>query len=66
MKAVFKTDHDRTTFLNTLRHLNKRYHWICHAYGFMGNHCHLLTETLDSNLAFGMCQLNGDVYPAFQ
>ena len=28
-KPVFKTCQDRTTFLNTFRRVNKRYHWIC-------------------------------------
>ena len=31
-KPVFKTDQDRTNFLNTLQHVRKRYNWICHAY----------------------------------
>lgn len=58
-KAVFKTDQDRINFLNTLQHVNKRYHWICHAYCLMDNHYHLLIETPDGNLALGMRQLNG-------
>jgi REP element-mobilizing transposase RayT len=58
-KAVFKTDQDRVNFLNTLRHVNKRYNWICHAYCLMENHYHLLIETPDGNLALGMRQLNG-------
>jgi REP element-mobilizing transposase RayT len=58
-KAVFKSDEDRSTFLNTLQHVNKRYNWICHAYCLMDNHYHLLIETPDGNLAIGMRQLNG-------
>ena len=58
-KAVFKTDQDRINFLNTLQHVNKRYHWICHAYCLMDNHYHLLIETPDGNLSIGMRQLNG-------
>jgi len=58
-KAVFKSDQDRTNFLNTLQHVNKRYNWICHAYCLMDNHYHLLIETPDGNLAIGMRQLNG-------
>ena len=58
-KPVFKNDDDRKTFLNTLLHVNKRYHWICHAYCLMTNHYHLLIETPDGNLALGMRQLNG-------
>jgi putative transposase len=58
-KTVFKDDQDRTTFLNTLQHVNKRYNWICHAYCLMDNHYHLLIETPDGNLSLGMRQLNG-------
>lgn len=58
-KAVFKSDQDRTNFLNTLQHVKKRYNWLCHAYCLMDNHYHLLIETPDGNLAIGMRQLNG-------
>lgn len=58
-KAVFKDDTDRTNFLNTLQHVNKRYNWLCHAYCLMDNHYHLLIETPDGNLSLGMRQLNG-------
>jgi len=58
-KPVFKDNHDRDTFLNTLQHVNKRYNWICHAYCLMTNHYHLLIETPDGNLSLGMRQLNG-------
>jgi len=58
-KPVFKDDHDRDVFLNTLQHVNKRYNWICHAYCLMTNHYHLLIETPEGNLSLGMRQLNG-------
>ncbi len=58
-KAVFKDDEDRETFLRVLTHVNKRYHWLCHAYCLMDNHYHLLIETPDGNLSLGMRQLNG-------
>jgi putative transposase len=58
-KPVFKDDHDRLNFLNTLQHVNKRYNWICHAYCLMTNHYHVLIETPDGNLSLGMRQLNG-------
>ena len=35
-KAVYRDDHDRETFLNTLQHVTKRYNWLCHA-GIMGS-----------------------------
>jgi putative transposase len=58
-KAVFKDDEDRETFLRILAHVNKRYHWLCHAYCLMDNHYHLMIETPDGNLSLGMRQLNG-------
>ncbi len=58
-KIVFKDDQDRETFLKILSHVNKRYHWICHAYCLMDNHYHLMIETPDGNLSLGMRQLNG-------
>ncbi len=58
-KPVFKDEHDREKFLNTLQHVNKRYNWICHAYCLMTNHYHLLIETPEGNLSLGMRQLNG-------
>src|SRR5512143_1054831 len=58
-KAVFKDDQDRETFLKILAHVNRRYHWLCHAYCLMDNHYHLMIETPDGNLALGMRQLNG-------
>ncbi len=65
-KPVFRDDQDRTNFLNTIQHVIKRYHWICHAYCLMDNHYHLLIETPDGNLALGMRQLNGvPPHPAF-
>jgi putative transposase len=58
-KAIFKNDSDRTLFLDTLAQVNKRFHWICHAYCLMNNHYHLVIETPDGNLSTGMRQLNG-------
>jgi REP element-mobilizing transposase RayT len=58
-KTVFKDDQDRETFLKIIAHVNKRYHWLCHAYCLMDNHYHLMIETPDGNLALGMRQLNG-------
>jgi len=58
-KTVFKDDRDRETFLKILTFVNKRYHWICHAYCLMDNHYHLMIETPDANLSLGMRQLNG-------
>ncbi len=37
-KAIFKHDSDRKLFLDMLAQVNKRFHWICHAYCLMDNH----------------------------
>jgi putative transposase len=58
-KAIYYGDRDREDFLNTLQQVNRRYHWICHAYCLMDNHYHLLIETPEGNLSIGMRQLNG-------
>jgi putative transposase len=58
-KTIFKNDSDRELFLDTLAHVNERFHWICHAYCLMNNHYHLVIETPDGNLSKGMRQLNG-------
>jgi REP element-mobilizing transposase RayT len=58
-KVVFKDEQDRETFLKILTFVNKRYHWLCHAYCLMDNHYHLMIETPDGNLSLGMRQLNG-------
>ena len=58
-KRIFRDDTDREIFLEILFDINKRCHWICHAYCLMDNHYHLMIETPDGNLSAGMRQLNG-------
>ena len=36
----------------------KRFNFVVHAYCEMGNHYHMMVETIDGNLAHGMRQLN--------
>jgi len=64
-KPIFLADEDRERFLNLLADVNRRYHWICHAYCLMSNHYHLLIETPEGNLSIGMRQLNGVYTQAF-
>jgi len=64
-KPVYKDDQDRKNFLFILDKVNKRYHWLCHAYCLMDNHFHLLIETPEGNLSIGMRQLNGVYTQAF-
>ena len=56
---IFHSDQDREEFLIILDSVIKRFNWLCHAYCLMDNHYHLLIETPDGNLSFGMRQLNG-------
>jgi REP element-mobilizing transposase RayT len=58
-KKIFLNDRDREIFLNTLRQVIDRFHWLCHSYVLMDNHYHLLIETVEANLSRGMRQLNG-------
>lgn len=37
----------------------KRFNWLCHTYCLIGNHYHLLIETMDANLSAGMRHVNG-------
>lgn len=56
---IYQDDADREAFLEILAQVIDRYHWLCHAYCLMGNHYHLLVETLDPTLSRGMRHLNG-------
>jgi len=56
---IFEEDGDRIEFISIFQDVCDRYNWVCHAYCLMGNHYHLLIETLDANLSKGMRQLNG-------
>jgi putative transposase len=58
-KKIFLDDRDREIFLKTVRQVKDRFHWLFHSYVLMGNHYHLLVETLEANLSRGMRQLNG-------
>ena len=57
--AIYTDDTDRMTFLALLAQVVQRAHWLCHAYGLMDNHYHLVLETPEGNLAQGMRQVNG-------
>jgi REP element-mobilizing transposase RayT len=56
---IYENDQDRKAFLNLLSEVVKKCNWHCHAYCLMDNHYHLLIETPDANLSYGMRQLNG-------
>lgn len=56
---IYVDDADREYWLALLGHACERFNWVCHAYCMMGNHYHIVVETVDGNLSKGMRQLNG-------
>lgn len=64
-QSIFNNTEDRIHFLFLLEQVVHRYNWQCHAYCLMGNHFHLLLETLDPSLSSGMRQLNGSYTQAY-
>jgi REP element-mobilizing transposase RayT len=57
--AIFRDDTDRAVWLQTLGETCAQYQFVIHAFCQMGNHYHLLLETLEGKLARGMRELNG-------
>src|SRR6266511_3745625 len=56
---IFKDDEDRQKFLSTLSEACAKTGWQVHAYCLMRNHFHLVAETPQPNLVFGMKWLLG-------
>lgn len=57
-RAIFFQDEDRRKWLEILELVCKRFNVVVHAYCQMGNHFHLMPETLEGNLTQAMRQLN--------
>ncbi|GAH97811.1 unnamed protein product [marine sediment metagenome] len=57
-KNIFKNDHDREFFTQTLKESLNTYNVILYSYVFMPNHFHLLLETPLANLSEFMRQFN--------
>jgi putative transposase len=57
--SIFADDGDRARFLGLIEEVVLRFNWRCFAYCLMGNHYHLVVETLDGNLSLGMRHING-------
>lgn len=57
--TIFRDDTDRAVWLQTLGDACERYQLLVHAFCQMGNHYHILLETLDGDLSPAMRQLNG-------
>ena len=58
-QVIFLDKDDRESFLGVLSSVVARFNWLCHAYCLMENHYHLMVETMEGNLSWGMRQLNG-------
>lgn len=57
--TIFADERDREAWLEVLRVVCTRCHFVVHAYCQMTNHYHLMVETVEGNLSQGMRQLNG-------
>lgn len=57
--SIFHDETDRFMWMQTLGEVCAQFRFSIHAFCQMGNHYHLLVETLDGKLASGMRQLNG-------
>ena len=64
-REIFRGDDDRRDLLRGLGRVVRVCRWRVHAYVLMGNHYHLLLETPEPNLSWGMRQLNGIYSQAF-
>ena len=56
---IFRCDGDREIWLEVLAQVCARFNWVVHAFCQMGNHYHLVIETVDGQLSRGMRHLNG-------
>lgn len=57
--SVYLDEEDNRIFLAALGEALKRFHTLCHGYCLMGNHYHLILETVEGNLSRVMRYLNG-------
>jgi putative transposase len=58
-RPIFRTNHDRLTFLRFLGETVERFGWSITAWVLMANHYHLVIRTPEPNLSRGMHWLNG-------
>ncbi|WP_268992791.1 MULTISPECIES: transposase [unclassified Janthinobacterium] len=58
-RAIYRDDTDRLAWQKVLALVCERHHFVVHSFCQMGNHYHLLVETVEANLSQGMRQLNG-------
>jgi putative transposase len=58
-QMIYRDSYDRSNWLTLLGQTCDRYNFLVHSFCQMGNHYHLLVETVEPNLAKGMRHLNG-------
>jgi len=63
--AISRDDDDRRLFLTLLVRMTRRTDWDCHAFCLMPNHHHLILETHQDLLSYGLRCLNGRYAQAF-
>ncbi|WP_426174006.1 transposase [Massilia sp. TWR1-2-2] len=59
-EPIYLNDGDRYAWQQILASVCARFHWRIHAFCQMGNHYHMIAETLAATLTRGMRQLNGE------
>ena len=64
-EVIFRDPCDHETYLAGLRRVVVKMRWRCLAYCLMGNHVHLVIETVTPNLGRGMHRLHGRYAQAF-
>src|SRR4051794_34258047 len=64
-QLIFFDDEDRQRYLQRLAGCIRLMRWSCLAYCLMGNHLHLLVETVEPNLWRGMHRLQGGYAQGF-
>jgi putative transposase len=64
-EEIYVDDGDRWAWLRLLGAVCRRFDWHVHAYCQMGNHYHLVVETMRANLSRGMRHLNGQYTQCF-
>jgi REP element-mobilizing transposase RayT len=62
---LFRSDEDRIGYMVMLAATVESYRWRCLSYCLLGNHVHLLVETLEPNFGEGMQWLHGQYARCF-
>jgi REP element-mobilizing transposase RayT len=57
--SIYLDDTDRLVWLQHIGDVCAQFNFVVHGFCQMGNHYHILLETMDGNLSRGMQQLNG-------